>query len=64
MPGRFERARRLVFFPVPDDWEPDPFGETPWLEELEALTSDEQRQVDRFGWGPDDELDIELPDEG
>jgi hypothetical protein len=43
----FERARKLVYFPVPDAWVPSP-EERLWLEELEALTDDEIRQLDRF----------------
>jgi hypothetical protein len=43
----FKKARSLCWFPVPDDWVPSP-EERLWLEELEALTDDEIRQLDRF----------------
>lgn len=62
-PNRFERVRRdLVHFPVPDDWVPNE-EERAWLEELDALTPDEIRSLDRFSPGlgalevvPEDEL--------
>jgi hypothetical protein len=65
MPLPFERARKLVWFPVPDDWVPSP-EERLWLEELEALTDDEIRELDRFSPAVDgvevvpQELDPEL----
>lgn len=52
---KYERVRReLVHYPVPDDWVPDPFGEKLWLEELEALTDEERRNLDRFLWTAED----------
>lgn len=44
----FERVRRdLVFYPVPDGWSPD-LVEKAWLEEVDALTPEQIRQMDRF----------------
>lgn len=48
MPERFERVRRaLAFFPVPAGWIPD-LEEKVWLEELDALTPEEIKSLDRF----------------
>lgn len=50
MPGpkRFKRVfKQLTFFPVDDDWTPS-LEEKAWLEELDALTPDEIRSLDRF----------------
>lgn len=49
---RFERVRReLVFFPVPEDWVPSQ-EERLWLEELDALTPEQIRHLDRFSPAP------------
>lgn len=60
--NRFERVRReLVFFPVPDDWVPSP-EERLWLEELDALTPEQIRELDRFS-PPADGAGMEVFDE-
>lgn len=64
-PKRFERVRRdLTFLPVPPGWVPDPQGEKLWLDELDALTAQEIRQLDRFAYTEDDAelLEFELPE--
>lgn len=47
-PNRFDRVRKtLTFAPRAPDWIPD-LDEKAWLEELDALTPEEIRQLDRF----------------
>ncbi len=53
----FAKARALCYFPVPSDWVPSP-DERLWLEELEALTDDQIRELDRFAQPPIDQLEI------
>ena len=53
----FRKARSKVFFPVPDNWEPNP-EEKAWLEEIEALTEDEENQLARFDAGTMADVDI------
>ncbi len=62
MNRRIRKALRRVHFPVPDDWVPNPLDEKLWLEDLGALTPEEQRQLDRFGWTARDADQIEILD--